>query len=264
MDPASEPTASLAFGRFRVLPHRRELLADSGPIRLGGRAFDVLMALIEARGAVVGKDALMRCVWPNRIVEENSLQVQISALRAAFGTERELIRTVAGRGYQFTGEIRILAEGSDERAPADLAAAQPAAVMPPTNLPEPVSELIGRDDDLGEIRSLTAAHRLVTLTGAGGIGKTRLSLEVARRLLPDIVDGVWAVEFAPLSDPEHVPVTIATALGIELTAGGASPLSVVNAPLETAHASARQLRACGRRSGADGRIRCCAPTRRRA
>ena len=106
MDPASETPAGVAFGRFRVLPHRRELLADGQPIKLGGRAFDVLMALIEARGAVVGKDALMARVWPDRIVEENSLQVQISALRTAFGAERELIRTVAGRGYQFTGEIR--------------------------------------------------------------------------------------------------------------------------------------------------------------
>src|SRR5258708_10349870 len=116
MDTASEPAASVAFGRFRVLPHRRELLADGRPIKLGGRAFDVLMALIEARGAVVGKDALLARVWPGRIVEENSLQAQISALRAAFGAERELIRTVPGHGYQLTGEIRILpARSSGDR-----------------------------------------------------------------------------------------------------------------------------------------------------
>jgi DNA-binding winged helix-turn-helix (wHTH) protein len=69
MDPTSETLASVAFGRFRVLPHRRELLADGRPIKLGGRAFDVLKALIEARGTVLGKDALMARVWPNRIVE---------------------------------------------------------------------------------------------------------------------------------------------------------------------------------------------------
>src|SRR5689334_11535384 len=191
MDPASEPTASLAFGRFRVSPHRRELLADGRPIELGGRAFDVLMALIGAGGAVIGKDALMARVWPDRIVEENNLQVQISTLRAAFGAERELIRTVPGRGYQFTGEIRILPASLDERVGAG--AMEPSAVRSPTNLPEPISELIGRDDELREILSLTAAHRLVTLTGPGGIGKTRLSLEVARRLLPSLVDGVWAI-----------------------------------------------------------------------
>jgi DNA-binding winged helix-turn-helix (wHTH) protein len=58
IDPPSDPLASVAFGRFQLLPHRRELLADGQPIKLGGRAFDVLMALIEARG-VVSKDALM-------------------------------------------------------------------------------------------------------------------------------------------------------------------------------------------------------------
>src|SRR5271156_310643 len=139
MDRSSEPPAGIAFGRFRVLPHRRELLADGRPIKLSGRAFDVLMALVEARGAVVSKDAVMARVWPNRIVEENNLQAQISALRAAFGAERALIRTVSGRGYQFTGEIRILSASPDERATA----AEPEVVLPPTNLPEPVSELVG-------------------------------------------------------------------------------------------------------------------------
>ena len=67
--------------------------------------------------------------------------------------------------------------------------------MQPTNLPEPVSELIGRDDELREIVSLAAAHRLVTLTGTGGIGKTRLALAVTRRLPPEFADGVWLAEF---------------------------------------------------------------------
>src|ERR1700730_1903852 len=114
MDPASKAPSSVAFGRFRVLPHRRELLADGRPVKLGGRAFDVLMALIEARGAVISKDALMTRVWPGRIVEENNLQAQIAMLRKAFGAERDLIRTIAGRGYQFTGEIHILRASTGE------------------------------------------------------------------------------------------------------------------------------------------------------
>ena len=80
MDPAQAP-AAIEFGRFSVLPHRRELLAEGRPVELGGRAFDVLMALIEASGAVVSKDALMNRVWPDRVVEENGLQAQISSLR---------------------------------------------------------------------------------------------------------------------------------------------------------------------------------------
>jgi DNA-binding winged helix-turn-helix (wHTH) protein len=100
MDPAPERLAGIAFGRFQVLPDRREVLADGQPIKLGGRAFDVLMALIEARGGVVNRNALMARVWPDRVIEENSLAAQIAALRASFGAERELIRTVSGRGYQ--------------------------------------------------------------------------------------------------------------------------------------------------------------------
>src|SRR6516164_3947373 len=111
---SSEIPAGVAFGRFRVLPHRRELLADGRPVKLGGRAFDVLMALIEARGAVVSKNALMARVWPDRIVEENNLQWQISALRAAFGADRNLIRTVPGRGYQFADKISLLPRSPNE------------------------------------------------------------------------------------------------------------------------------------------------------
>jgi hypothetical protein len=187
------------------------------------------MGLIEASGAVVSKDALMQRVWPDRIVEENNLQAQISALRRAFGADRGLIRTIAGRGYQFTGGIRTVAATPNAQAVAGMPQPAPTPSRPPTNLPEPVSELIGRDVELDEILDLSTSHRLVTLTGAGGIGKTRLSLEVARRLLPRFADGVWIIELAPLSDPELVPVTVATALGLDLTSSTASPLPVANA-----------------------------------
>ena len=225
----TEGSAIVEFGRFSFAPDRRELLADGRPIEIGGRAFDVLMALVDARGAVVSKDVLMRRVWPDRVVEENNLQAQISALRAAFGAERELIRTVSGRGYQFTGEIRILAASPDERAGTGAAAAEPAAILPPTNLPEPVSELIGRDTEIEEVFGLVGAHRLVTLTGAGGIGKTRLALAVARRLLSKSVDGVWLAEFSPLADPALVPATLAAAVGIELGGGEVSARRVAQA-----------------------------------
>jgi predicted ATPase/DNA-binding winged helix-turn-helix (wHTH) protein len=226
MDYTSDPPADVAFGRFRVLPRRRELLADGQPIKLGGRAFDVLMALIEAHGAVISKDALTARVWPGRLVEENNLQVHISALRAALGAERALIRTVSGRGYQFAGEVRILAADPDEHA--GVATTGPSEVLPPTNLPEPVSELIGRDDELHEIVAL-AARRLATLTGAGGIGKTRLALAAARRLLPQFADGVWLAELAPLADPGLVPASVAAAVGLELSGGSASPERVATA-----------------------------------
>src|SRR5437868_15499378 len=118
MDSDSETSAGFAFGHFGVLPHRRELFANGEPIKLGGRAFDVLMALIEARGAVISKDALMARVWPGRIVDENNLQSQIVGLRKAFGADRDLIRTVSGRGYQFTGQLRTLPSHAGSHAAA--------------------------------------------------------------------------------------------------------------------------------------------------
>src|SRR5262252_4900777 len=103
---SSEHPVAIEFGRFRIVRHRRELLADGRPVELGGRAFDMLIALIDAGGSVLSKDDLMHQVWPGQIVEESNLPSQISVLRKALGVDRDLIRTVAGRGYQFTGEIR--------------------------------------------------------------------------------------------------------------------------------------------------------------
>jgi predicted ATPase len=160
----------------------------------------------------------MSRVWPDRVVEENNLPAQISVLRGVFGADRDLIRTVAGRGYQFTGEIR---------ASAATVAGSPPSRM--TNLPEPVSELIGREAELGKVAALTAEHRLVSLVGAGGIGKTRLGLEVARLLMPRFPDGVFLAELGPLSRPELVAATVARALGLTHVAGTVSPEAVAAA-----------------------------------
>src|SRR5260221_4403395 len=91
MDPAQAP-AAIEFGRFQVLPHRRELLAEGRPLELGGRALDGLMALIEASGAVVGKDALMHRGWPDRTVEAKNQQVHISARPSGFCAGRDFTR----------------------------------------------------------------------------------------------------------------------------------------------------------------------------
>jgi predicted ATPase/DNA-binding winged helix-turn-helix (wHTH) protein len=213
----AEVPAIVEFGRFKVVRHRRELLADGRPVELGGRAFDTLMALIDARGTVLDKDQLMSLVWPDRVVEENNLAAQIAVLRKVFGGDRHLIRTVAGRGYQFTGEVHITG------------AVAPAPPSRMTNLPEAVSELIGREAELEEVAALVREHRLVSLVGAGGIGKTRLGLEVARHLLPRFPDGVFVAELGPLSSPELVPATVASALGLTHIAGTASREGVAGA-----------------------------------
>ncbi len=102
------------FGRFTLRRRQRELLADGRPIELGCRAFEVLLALIDAGGALVTKAELLEQVWPNVAVEENNLHVQICAIRRVFGGDRNLIQTVAGRGYRFAGTVRSQAELCDD------------------------------------------------------------------------------------------------------------------------------------------------------
>jgi len=152
---ADGPTGHLDFGRFRLLAQRRELRADGVVVPLGGRAFDVLLVLTEARGALVTKDEILSRVWPDTVVEENNLVVQISALRKALGEDRDFIRTVSGRGYRFVAEIR----------PSDAASAETRAYRPAgdaaqstlsINLPTPVSGLIGRETAAGEGSDLPA------------------------------------------------------------------------------------------------------------
>src|SRR3984957_7670027 len=222
MIPAIVAQEAIEFGRFRVLPRQRAMFADNRAVELGGRAFDLLMALIEAQGAVVSKHALMERAWPGQVVAENNLMIQMSVLRRALAADRGLVRTVPGQGYQFTGTIRM----NPAWAEASIVADAPAPSGSPTNLPESFSELIGRDAELSKILDLSASHRLVTLAGAGGIGKTRLGFEAAQHMPPKFSDGVWAIELAPLSDPDLVPVTVATTIGVELPSGTASPESV--------------------------------------
>ena len=216
---------TLKFGRFEVLPHRREFIAEGVPVALGSRAFDVLMVLIEAGGELVTKDEILSRVWPGMVVEEHSLQFHISTLRKVLGEDRGFIKTISGRGYRFVADITTAAAGEQEGFPGRRAALPPS--LPDaeslTNLPAPTSGLIDREVELSEAATLLTAQRLVTLVGAGGIGKTRLGLAVARQLRPNFADGVWVAELAPLSDPDLVPVIVATALGLEIARGAVAP-----------------------------------------
>src|SRR5262245_17262541 len=106
------------FGNFRLDTRRRSLVrADGAPVPLTGKAFDALAYLVEHAGGLVGRDELTKALWPKTIVEENNLNVTISALRRALGGDaaggRHIV-TVAGRGYQFVTDVRVL----DAEAPA--------------------------------------------------------------------------------------------------------------------------------------------------
>src|SRR6266849_3960852 len=87
------------------------------------------------------------------------------------------------------------------------------------NLPAQLSSFVGREREIVEIKRLLATTRLLTLTGSGGVGKTRLALRVAEETLDLYPDGVWLVELAALSDPALVPQSVATALGVRETPG---------------------------------------------
>ena len=190
----------LSFGPFRLDLDRRALLRDGSPIALGGRALDLLCALAAAGGQVVTKDALMEQVWPGLAVEENNIQVQISALRRILreaGCKPDYIITVPGRGYRF-------AVANDQK---------PASQG---NLPVSSDRLIGRAAELADLATLMSAHRLVTLVGAGGSGKTRLALQLGADLQMRFPGGVWLAELAPLAKPELLGETVAALFDVSL------------------------------------------------
>ncbi|MEO8753178.1 MAG: winged helix-turn-helix domain-containing protein [Casimicrobiaceae bacterium] len=192
-------TVAYRFGRFEVRPATRQLLVDGQPASLGARAFDLLLALIERRDRLVGKDEMLDLVWPGLVVEENNLQVQVSALRKVLGAEA--IATVSGHGYRFTLQ------------PTEVAA-PPAAAAAKHNLPAPVASFIGRARELTELRAMLSCHRCVTLIGIGGIGKTRLALELAGTVVDAYADGTWFVDLAPVSEGLRVANAVASALGL--------------------------------------------------
>jgi len=151
------------FGRFRVLPRRRQLIADGVPVELGTRAFDLLMVLIEADGALVTKNELQALVWPGIFVEETNLKVQISALRKALGEDRDSIQTETGRGYRFTAAIRSTNAGSEPCSTPDATEA-PAetTTASSSDLSAVVSRLTCLEAKLAEALHLLTTHRTVS------------------------------------------------------------------------------------------------------
>jgi DNA-binding winged helix-turn-helix (wHTH) protein len=175
-------------GGFELRPGR-ELLRHGSPVAIGGTALELLRLLLAARGDLVTKDELFASLWSDVVVVENTLHQHIGALRRALGEHAELIGTVPRRGYRFTGPV---AEAMVDSGPAAEEIGRPPAI------PSPLTSLIGRDDELATIERLLRASRCVTLLGAGGIGKTRLALEIAQRRRAAGDPGVFLAELASL------------------------------------------------------------------
>lgn len=200
------PAVAYRFGSFRLLPAERSLLLEGEPVKIGGRAFDLLVALVERRERTVTRNELFDLVWPGRVIEDHNLQVQVLALRKLLGAQA--IATVPGRGYRFAQRL-------EDDAPAAPPLAKEAAPQAWTNLPASLPALHGRVADIATVCQLLAEHRLVTIAGPGGIGKTRLAQAVASQLRARFSDGVWLVELAPLEDDgELICCTVARTLGL--------------------------------------------------
>jgi predicted ATPase/DNA-binding winged helix-turn-helix (wHTH) protein len=206
---------------------RRELRVGGSSVPIGRRAFDILELLIRSAGDIVTKDDIMDQLWPGVPVEENTLQVHISAVRKALGVDRDIVKTVSGRGYCLTGAWTALPGRAIETAARSPATASSRPF--PSNIPLAASRLIGRTSELSHLGDLLSAYQVVTLTGPGGIGKTRLAQEISRSLLPRFNGEGCIVELASLSDPALVPSAVARTLCLELGRGEISAISVARA-----------------------------------
>jgi predicted ATPase/DNA-binding winged helix-turn-helix (wHTH) protein len=208
---------------------RRELRARGVPVPIGGRAFEIIEVLVQSAGELVTKNDLLARVWSGAIVEDNTLQFHISAIRKAFGRDREMLKTASGRGYRLLGAWTSRQEDTSSVDSIGLEPMRSPAKPFQTNLPAAASELVGRTIAVQDLRALLSAYRVVTLTGPGGIGKTRLALEVARGLFPSFQSDVRLVELVSLSDPGLVPTAVAGVLGLKLGGDEISAESVARA-----------------------------------
>jgi non-specific serine/threonine protein kinase len=216
------------FGEWEVDLARRELRASGVPIPLGGRAFQIFAVLVQSAGELVTKDELMARVWPGAIVEENKLQVHISAVRRALGTDRGALRTSFGRGYRLVGDWTVRKESTL----ADGIAFGPMGMRTRpflTNVPAASSELVGRTAAMKHLQAFLSVSRMITLTGPGGIGKTVLAMEVTRSLFSAFDGDCWLVDLVLLSDPGLVPSAVAGVLGLNLPGEEISPESLAPA-----------------------------------
>lgn len=209
-------TTRITIGPFRLLTDSRELTGSGVLVRLGDRAFNVLRLLAEHREEVVSKRDLLARVWPDSTVDEAALRFQIAGLRRILNASQNQVRILnaAGRGYMLTvGELP--AEQDDRKAASQ-------------NLPRRDIQLIGRNEEITDVLGRLRSHRLVSLVGPGGVGKTSLALAIGHRLVGDFQCIGW-IDFSSVEDASNVLLTAATTLHI--TPGTGDPTSSLVAHL---------------------------------
>ena len=204
----SPETIKIVFEPFELNVLERSLKKAGDAVPLGGRAFDLLSALIERSGETIGKNELIARVWPGVTVEEGALRVHMSALRKALGDGkfgRRYIANVQGRGYRFLAPVmRQAQEGETRRTSAGR-----------SNLPAALGRMIGRDQEVLEIQALLRRERLITLLGTGGIGKTTVALAVGHAAFADFSEAVYVVDLSAVRDREQLFGAVASSLGLD-------------------------------------------------
>ncbi len=207
---ALEKTANMRgkdlFAAMRIDAIRDEIAHYCG---LGER----VTALVGRAGEVVSKDELVARVWPGVFVEDGNLRVHIAALRQALGdgqAGRRFIVTIPGRGYSFVAPATHLGEGTAAPQNEDVTERS-------DHLPVRLTRIFGRASEVESLTAQLPRHRLMTIVGPGGIGKTTVALAVADALCPSYRDGVRFVDLAPVSDPSLLPSAVASALGLPIS-----------------------------------------------
>jgi predicted ATPase/DNA-binding winged helix-turn-helix (wHTH) protein len=202
---------SFTFGPFLLLPERQLLLKNEEAVRLGGRALHLLTALVERSGELVSKSELLAEVWPGTSVDESNLKVNMASLRRVLEADPDsppYIATVVGRGYRFVAPVKA-------KGPVELQIEASEPLAPNHNLPTSTMRIFGRAQAITSIRKDLEQSQLVSIVGAGGVGKTTVALAVAEQAVDGFGEGTWLVDLAILTDADRAPNAIAAVLGLE-------------------------------------------------
>jgi predicted ATPase/DNA-binding winged helix-turn-helix (wHTH) protein len=201
----------LHFGPYAFHLRQRLILDGDRPLRMGGRALDILQVLVERAGRVVKKEQLIALVWPTSVVEEINLRVHIAALRRALGdgeNGQRYIVNVPQCGYSFIAPVRC-----DPVAQVVFEGLQ----TPLHNLPARLTAVAGRDALVGGLVRQMPLCRLMTITGAAGVGKSTVALRVAELLLQYYRDGVWLLDLSLIDDDTPLLDHLLRTLGTDLS-----------------------------------------------
>ena len=203
----------ISFGPYRLMPARRLLLKGGETVEIGSRALDVLIALAEAAGDIVGQRELLKRAWPNAVVSDASLRVTVAGLRKCLGDGQNgdrYIKNVTGRGYCFVAPVtRSLRESIGAASTPPLRAAD-------RRLPAQPARLVGRDDAVEALSTLLLSRRFVSVVGPGGMGKTTVAVTVGYALLDVFDQAVYFVDLSAVTDPALVASAVAAVLGVFL------------------------------------------------